>query len=69
MRGKKAKAFRRQARAASIGMPERQLLAKMHKKIVVLDGKAETSGVLLAYNDPKSMRGIYRALKKGKKAT
>lgn len=68
MRGVKAKRLRKQARGLSVGMPRRRLIAKKHNKIVVIEGKPETYAALQIFNDPKTMRGIYLDLKKGRSA-
>jgi hypothetical protein len=65
MRAVKAKRLRRRARELSVGMPERQLLGKEHKRFYDR-GKVRQHYIFLeVFNDPKSTRGIYRALKKG----
>lgn len=69
MRAVKAKRLRRRARELSKGLPERQLLARKHNKVIVLPNNKPIQRLELeAYNDPKSTRGIYRALKQGKVA-
>lgn len=65
MNAKKCKLLRRVARAHSIGMPKWELLAVKHVKTVIVQGKAEKYVCAQAINNPKSERGIYRALKKG----
>ena len=54
MRAVVAKRLRKQAREATIGMPERQLLA-------VQGGKPNR---VTAVNDPQTFRGMYLIMKK-----
>ena len=71
MRGSLCKQLRKHARTLTVGMPERQLLAlNRNKKVHVTNPKHPDFGKTIdvtmqsAVNDPNSMRGLYRALKK-----
>ena len=66
MNAKKCKAFRKRARDETKGLPERQWVAKVHNKLVIIDGKEEKYQRAQALNDPNTTRGRYRLLKKGK---
>lgn len=67
MNAKKCKKFRRIARGMGLELPARELLAKPTKKRVIwVEGKNKHSRIeVQAINSMKSVRGIYRALKKG----
>jgi len=66
MNAKRCKALRRAARAESVGMPARRLVwgsvilnprkAKAHKGSKLKEGRL--------VNDPRTTRGIYRAMKR-----
>lgn len=69
------KRLRGVARARSVGLPERRLLAvKPHNKLIGFQTNA--AGVRMpvvvrvsqAVNDPQSTRGLYRAFKKAARA-
>lgn len=72
MRGTVAKALRRQAKLASVGLPARKLTELEHTvtRTAVNKKTGEKKPVKITVyqteNDPRSTRGIYRALKKGK---
>ena len=63
MNAKKCRAARRLARQLSSGMPERQLLAKVHKVKDTREGKTIEYEVHQAVNNPRSTRGVYRQIK------
>lgn len=76
MNGKKAKALRREAKAATEGQPAQAYLSKQFQKVKdvkVLDEKTQkpvkqkvritTTSIKL---DPASTKGAYRLLKKGR---
>jgi hypothetical protein len=66
MRAVKAKRLRQRARELSKGMPDRQLIvAREHKRKIIVGKNSYDVINREAVNDPKSTRGIYRALKKG----
>jgi len=69
------KRLRGVARARSVGLPERRLLAvNTHNKLIGF--QTNTAGVRMpvvvqvsqAVNDPQSTRGLYRAFKKAARA-
>lgn len=65
MNDKKCKVLRKKAREETKGLPERQWLAKVHNRLVVIDGKDHKHQRAQAINDPNTTRGYYRRLKKG----
>lgn len=62
MNSKLCKILRGRARGLSVGLPERRLLAKEHRNAL------SRVVSVTAYNDPKSTRGIYRAMKRSVRA-
>lgn len=71
MRGVVAKRLRKRARELSVGMPEKELLAVVtDKKVKVTNpahpefGKITNVKMQSAINNPNSLRGVYRAMKK-----
>jgi len=63
MNAKKCKAARRLARQLSAGMPERQLLGHNRKVKRRRGPRTIEYQATQALNDPKSTRGVYRAIK------
>ena len=63
MRAIKAKRLRKQARAVTVGLPERSLVAYQQKKLVTVKGDQRTTISLQVFNSPKSARGVYRRMK------
>lgn len=65
MRGKVAKALRRQARAATQGAPERAYLTRNHTRTKELsDGRHVKFTTQEQRLDPESTQGYYKQLKK-----
>jgi hypothetical protein len=63
MNAKNCKAARRLARQLSSGMPERQLLGHNRKVKRKRGPRVIEYQATQAINDPKSTRGVYRAIK------
>ena len=70
MRGTECKRLRKLAREATAGKPERRLLGQKHgKSYMGKDGKPVQYTMTTAVNDPNTMRGTYRMLKKYRATT
>jgi hypothetical protein len=68
MNAKICKKARQLARKLSIGMPDRQLLGKVHKVTRIEKGKKVEYEQQQAVNNPRTTRGIYRILKRAIRA-
>jgi hypothetical protein len=64
MNSKICKAGRRLARQLSAGMPDRELLGMTRKVKRARKGKPVEYDAQQAVNNPRSTRGIYRAIKR-----
>jgi len=66
MNAKRCKALRRAARSQSVGMPARRLVWHTAQLNPVKAKRARSAAVSEGYavNDPKTTRGIYRAMKR-----